>query len=118
MGLGELLQEMGRELKDFRGAALAGMDGIVVEQHNTERELDLHSLAAEFSGMFKAAEKATEPIHAGAMTELVAAAENSIVMVRRVTMEYFLILVIRPEGNLGKGRFILRRIGAQVKIEL
>jgi hypothetical protein len=30
------------------------------------------------------------------------------ILLRRLNDEYFMVLIIRPDGNFGKGRFLLR----------
>ena len=37
---------------------------------------------------------------------------------RMVTQEYFLVLALKPEGNYGKGRYVLRITAPKVKAEL
>lgn len=118
MSLSESLRWVMGELEESRGAAIIGMDGIVVEEQKKEGELDLQALGAEFSSLLRSVGKATESVNLGGVTELVTCAEQSLVLLRRVTTDYFLVLVIRSDGNLGKGRFLLRRAGAQLKTEL
>ena len=40
------------------------------------------------------------------------------VLIRALTKEYFLALAIRPDGNFGKGRFLLRTVGPKMQAEL
>ena len=118
MSLAESLQRVVQDLNEAAGVAIVGMDGIIVEEQKRDPRIDLQTLGAEFSGLFKSAGKLTESLEFGEVSELMTSAERSVVILRRVTAEYFLILVIRPDGNLGKARFLLRRAGLQLKTEL
>lgn len=118
MSLSDSLRWVLGEMEESQGIGIVGMDGVLVDEQKKVAEIDLQMLGAEFSGLLKSAEKITESAAAGAVTELIAGAERSLVILHRVSAEYFLILVIRPDGNLGKGRFLLRRAGALLKKEL
>ncbi|MBI3609522.1 MAG: hypothetical protein HY204_02335 [Nitrospirae bacterium] len=118
MSLAESLRRVIDDLEESRGVALVGMDGILVEEKKQDAQLDLQTLGAEFSGLLKMAGKLAESVEFGGVKEIVTAAEGSTVILRLVTIDYFLMLVIRPDGNLGKARFLLRRAGAQIVTEL
>jgi predicted regulator of Ras-like GTPase activity (Roadblock/LC7/MglB family) len=118
MSLADSLHQVVLDMEESGGIAIVGMDGIVVEEQKRDAGIDLQALGAEFSGLLKAAGKLTESVEWGGVNEMMMTAERSVVVLRRVTAEYFLILVIRPDGNLGKARFLLRRAGSQLKTEL
>ncbi len=118
MSIGESLQNVIGGFPEARGVALVGMDGILVEEQKTVGELDLQTLGAEFSGLVKSAEAAVESVNPGPSGELVMVSENATFIVKRVTPEYFLLLVSQPDGNMGKGRFLLKRAGERLKSEL
>jgi predicted regulator of Ras-like GTPase activity (Roadblock/LC7/MglB family) len=44
----------------------------------------------------------------GTTREVSVIADKAIIMLRRLNEEYFFVLIIKPEGNFGKGRFLLR----------
>jgi predicted regulator of Ras-like GTPase activity (Roadblock/LC7/MglB family) len=44
----------------------------------------------------------------GSTKEVTVIAEKAMIMLRRLNADYFIVLVIKPEGNFGKGRFLLR----------
>jgi len=118
VSLSENLQGILVELEEAAGIAIVGMDGIIVEEKKRNSQMDLAMLGAEFSGLFKSAGKLSESVEFGEISELMASADRSIVILRRITAEYFLMLVLRPDGNLGKARFVLRRALALLKTEL
>ncbi len=118
MSLSDILMGIIGELEGSRGVAVVGMDGILVEEQKRDGELDLQTLGAEFSGLLRSSEKAFESVEAGEVVEIMMKAARSLLLLRRVTPEYFVMLVLHPDGNLGKGRFLLRRAGVDLKPEL
>jgi len=118
VSLSENLQGMLVELEEAAGIAIVGMDGIIVEEKKRDSQMDLQMLGAEFSGLFKSAGKLSESVEYGEVSELMSSTDRSIVILRRVTAEYFLMLIIRHDGNLGKARFVLRRALPLLKTEL
>jgi predicted regulator of Ras-like GTPase activity (Roadblock/LC7/MglB family) len=118
MSLADSLQRVIEDLEESHGLALVGTDGIVVEERKRNDQLDLQVLGAEFNGLLKTAGKLGDSVGFGGITELVTSAERFVVIIRQVTADYFLILVIQAGGNLGKARFLLRRAAMQLATEL
>lgn len=118
MSIGEILKSVVGSLDESRGIAVIGMDGILVEEQKKDGELDLQTLGAEFGALLKSAEAAVETLGASQAGELILTTDNAILIVRQVNPEYFLLLVARPDCNIGKGRFLLRRFGELLKKEL
>ncbi len=93
------------------GALIMGTDGIAVEKvlADAGQEANLDVAAAEFTTLVRSAQRAGGDTGLGALRELVISLEQASVMMRLLSREYFLVLAIKPEGNLGRGRFELRK---------
>ncbi len=123
MSLGETLDRIVRDLGAVRGVALVGMDGIVVEERCPDAGVDLPALGAELCGLIKTVERSAQESGIGGGREL-GPQELSLgfsrdrVLARRLTPEYFALLVLAGDGNYGKGRYLLRREAAALKLEL
>ena len=118
MSLTDSLKRALGDLSDSRGVAIVGMDGIVVEEQKKQGESDLHALGAEMVALLKSADHTADSIGARGITELVMNAEGATILLRRISADYILVFAIQPEGNLGKGRFILKRAASELKSEL
>ena len=118
MSFVESLRRVTNNLKDSKGIALVGMDGIVVEEHKKDPTLDLQSLGAEYSAMMREVQKANSALQVGDVREVSVLTDKAIVISRQLSKEYFLVLVVEPEGNFGKGRFLIRREIATLEKEL
>ena len=118
MSFTDSLRRVIHELEEAQGVALVGTDGIVVEEQKRDKALDLQSLGAEYCSVLKTADKGTSSMDLGSLEELSVQTDKALVLIRRIHEEYFLLLVIRKDGNFGKGRYLMRREGAGLKSEL
>ncbi len=68
----------------------------------------------EFANILTQAKSAAELLKTGAITELSINSEKVITLMRLVSPEYFLVLALKPTGNYGKGRYVLRLAAPKV----
>ena len=100
--------------------SVMGFDGIPVETHQSDdaAELDLQTTWVEYANVLAQIRGTAEAMRTGAISELAVSSEKVVTLMRLVTPEYFLVLALRPEGNYGKGRYVLRVTAPKVKAEL
>lgn len=93
------------------GALIMGTDGIAVEKVLTDeaRDANLDVAAAEFTSLVRNAQRTGGDTGLGSLRELVVVLENAVVIMRLLSKEYFVMLAMRPDGNLGRGRFEIRK---------
>ncbi len=94
-----------------RGVAAMVMDfeGIALESYTKPgASLDIGTLGAEYSVVLKGIRKASEMLEAGSPTEVTVTAGNIVCVLRLLTDDYFLVIALEPQGNLGKARFQAR----------
>lgn len=108
MSFSEILKEMTQKVEGAAGAMIIGADGIPVEEYAREKLLDLDDLGAEASQMIKDISVASENLGIGEAREFSIISDTCGIIMRRITAQYYLALVITPDGNYGKGRFVLR----------
>ncbi len=108
MSFSEILKAVVNGTEGAMGALVVGIDGIPVEEFSVSKELDLQSMTVEYSALLREIEKGSQAAQLGSMKEVTVVADRAMIMLRRLTEEYFLVLIIKPEGNFGKGRFLLR----------
>jgi len=119
MGFREHLQDVVRSVDGAVACSLMGMDGIEVDTHLTdELGLDLRALLIEFSTLFRSAKDAAGVHEAGAVTELTIQTERVLTVARLVSSEYFMVAALRPDGNFGKARYMLRITAPKLAAEL
>lgn len=98
------------------GALIMGTDGIAVEKVLGEagKEANLDVAAAEFTSLVRNAQRAGNDTGLGNLNELVVSLGDAILIMRLLSRDYFVVLAISPEGNLGRGRFELRKAELQM----
>ncbi len=112
----DLFETMHRKDPLIRGGALAGSDGLAVEEWTAQpADRDLHALCAEMAQFFKESGRISSETGLGSTREVFVASENGLIFVRKVTDEYFLLLVAAPEAIQGKCRFLLRQGARQAQ---
>lgn len=88
---------------------LMGFDGIAVESYTKpDAEVDIQTVGMELSVVLKDLRRAVEQLQAGRTRELSIQAEKLVTLVRMLNDDYFLALAMAPDGNYGKGRFLMR----------
>jgi predicted regulator of Ras-like GTPase activity (Roadblock/LC7/MglB family) len=103
-----ILKEIVEKVDGAASAVIIGSDGIPVEEYTVEKLLNLDDLGAESSAMIKDINLAAEDLGLGKAREFSIISDRCGIIMRRINAEYYLALVITPDGNYGKGRFILR----------
>jgi len=112
----EVLETIIEHTEGSLGALIMGLDGIAVERSMKEegQDANLDVAAAEFTSLVKNAQRAGKDTGLGGLRELVISLDEAVVLMRLLGQEYFVVLAITPEGNLGRARFELRK--AELKI--
>lgn len=89
-------------------AMIIASDGIPVEEYVSEKLIDLTGLGAEASAVIRDIGLAAENLGLGEAREFSIISDTCGIIMRRINSEYYFALVIKPEGNFGKGRFVLK----------
>ena len=115
----ETLETIIEHTEGSLGALIMGIDGIAVERllKQAGQEANLDVAAAEFTSLVRNAQRAGKDTGLGNLHELVVSLENAVVLMRLLGRDYFVVLAISPEGNLGRARFELRKAELQMASE-
>lgn len=104
--------------------SVMGFDGIAVETYQAPQSADLASSIEltsawiEYGNALSQLKSGAELLKTGAVSEVSVNTEKVITLMRMVTPEYFVVLGLKPEGNYGKGRYVLRVTAPKLKAEL
>jgi len=96
--------------------SLIGLDGIAIESINDQR-VPLDVLGAEFGGFIKSIRPNSE-LNTGEVLQFALVTEKYITFLSAITPEYFVLLVLKPDGNYGRARFELARVKESLRAEL
>lgn len=104
----EVLKETVAKVEGAVSAMIIASDGIPVQEYAAERLIDLTGLGAEASAMIRDIGLAAENLGLGQAREFSIISDTCGIIMRKINNDYYLALVIKPEGNYGKGRFVLK----------
>src|SRR5512143_96437 len=108
MSFTEVLRDTVARVDGAVSAMIIASDGIPVEEYVSEKLIDLTGLGAEASAMIRDIGLAAENLGLGEAREFSVISDTCGIIMRRINSEYYFALVIKPEGNFGKGRFVLK----------
>lgn len=116
--LDSALQAVAERAPGFRGVAVVGMDGMPLARRAAPGGPDLDLCAAEYSALIRNLASMGSHEGSGGVRGMLTLLGRWNLLVERVTEEYFLLLVVTPEGSLGRSRYELRRAAVQIEPEL
>jgi predicted regulator of Ras-like GTPase activity (Roadblock/LC7/MglB family) len=106
------------------GAALMGNDGIAIAQvlvspapEGPLRE-DIGTAGVEFGRILDEIRKAADALAGGAVVETVVRLARFQLIFCPADADSFLVVVLEPDGNLGKARYLIRRHLLAIRREL
>ena len=112
----EVLTGIKERVDGALAVSLIGLDGIAIESINDER-VPLDVFGAEFGGFVKSVRPNAE-LNTGEVLQFSLVTEKYITFLSAVTSEYFVLLVMRPDGNYGRARFELAKAKHLLRDEL
>ncbi|MFH0902103.1 MAG: hypothetical protein V2A73_15845 [Pseudomonadota bacterium] len=96
-----------------------GFDGIAVESYTREgHKIDINTVGMELSFILTQVRKAAEILDVGGISEISVKAEKLTVVIRILNREYFVAVALAPEGNYGKGRYLMRVVAPKLQAEM
>ena len=107
----QALSEIVERTEGATGALIMGMDGIAVERvflpEGSDANMDV--AAAEVTSLVRSAVRAGSNTGLGPLGELFLSYGQARILARLFSPEYFVVLSLRPDGNLGRARYELRK---------
>jgi predicted regulator of Ras-like GTPase activity (Roadblock/LC7/MglB family) len=97
--------------------SLIALDGIAIETI-TDDSVPLDVIGAEFGGFIKSVRLSNSDLNTGDVLQFSLFTEKYTTLLSAVTPEYFLLLVMRPDGNYGRARHELAKAKYALRDEL
>ncbi|HXX67801.1 MAG TPA: hypothetical protein VEK07_11495 [Polyangiaceae bacterium] len=102
-----------RDIVDKTEGGVAGLvmdsEGIALDSYARDgAPFDITTVGVEFGVVLGSIKRAAESLDAGRTHEVAIGTDKMIALIRPLGEAYFLAIAIRPDGNLGKGRFLMR----------
>jgi len=105
----EQLSRISNRIDGALALSLVARDGLPVESFSSDPDLDLEAIAAELINQVRSITENHRELGVGDVQQLSVMTDRLTLMVSSVAADYYLLLVLGPEGNYGKARFELRR---------
>ncbi len=124
MSFESILQTIVDECGGGVGAALMESDGIPLEQVLASKpvsiglEEEVSSVGIEFGRVLQDIGHASDNLGGGSLSEAIISVKNFILLFRVVSEEFFVVVVLSPDGNLGKARYLIRKNLIAIREEL
>ena len=112
-----VLEDIRRRVEGTLAVSLIGLDGIAIETINQDR-VPLDVLGAEFGGFIKSIRLSNTELNTGEVKQFALVTEKYVTFLSEVTPEYYILLVMRPDGNYGRARFELSKAKELLRDEL
>lgn len=105
----ETLKKVVDNVEGGIAAVIMGLDGISVDTYiKLADRVDVNTVAMEFSFILSQVRKAGDSLAVGNLEELSVKAQRLLLVCRMISPQYFIAIVMAPEGNFGKARYLAR----------
>lgn len=113
----KVLQDIRDRVEGALAVSLIGLDGIAIESIRSDG-VPLEIMGAEFGGFVKSVRLSNTDLDAGDVLQFALITEKYITFLSAVTPEYYVLLVLSPDGNYGRARFELAKAKHLLRDEL
>jgi predicted regulator of Ras-like GTPase activity (Roadblock/LC7/MglB family) len=113
----EALRDIRDRVDGAQAVSLIGLDGIAIDTLNPDG-LPLDAIGAEFGAFIKSIRLSNTELNTGEVLQFSLVTEKYVTFLSAVTPEYYVLLVMRPDGNYGRARFELAKAKAALRDEL
>ncbi len=115
----EALQELVEGTEGGLAGLLMDSEGIALESYaRPDSPFDINTVGVEFSVVISSIKRASEMLEAGSTNEIAIGSDRLITLIRMLGDTYFLALAMSPDGNFGKGRYLMRTCAPKIIAEL
>ena len=120
MGFRDDLEGICGRVEGAFAASVMGFDGIAVEtvQPNLKPGVEVETLLIEYSSILGQVRQAAESLQMGKASEVSIRTEKMIAIARLLNADYFAVVALDPDGNVGRARYELRTTGSRIAASL
>lgn len=119
MSLRDSLNAVVQSVEGSLAAIIMAYDGIAIDEvTGEESEFDMQLMSVEYATVLKEIKRAVEVIKMGNLVEVAISTTHTCVVVRILNDDLFAALIMKRDGNIGKGRYMLKLKSFEVLREL
>lgn len=105
----ETLKDISNRLGDVECILLMGTDGLPIEKVVNSETLNLELLLAEYTTILRNTAQTATEVEAGGLDEIILLTDRMILLVKAITSEYYMLLILPQGSNLGRARFEMKK---------
>ena len=113
----EVLQQIASRVEGTLALSLLDLEGISVDSINPGG-IPLENVAAELTATFKSIRVSNTGVDTGEAEQLSVSTDRYQIFLFSITSEYYVLMVMSPEGNQGRARWELKRAKHALQDEL
>jgi predicted regulator of Ras-like GTPase activity (Roadblock/LC7/MglB family) len=118
-----MFKETLKDIVEKTDGGIAGLlmdsTGIALETYaKDDAPFDITTVGVEFNVVLGSIKQATQMLEAGETHEIAIGTDKMMTLIRTLKDSYFLAVAIKPEGNIGKGRYMMRVAAPKLIAEL
>jgi predicted regulator of Ras-like GTPase activity (Roadblock/LC7/MglB family) len=116
MGFRDDLQGICTRVEGAFAASVMGFDGIAVEtvEQRPAPGVEVETLLIEYSSILSQVRQAAESLQMGRASEVSIRTERMVAIARLLSADYFAVVALGPDGNVGRARYELRTAGSRI----
>ncbi|MBV5340551.1 MAG: roadblock/LC7 domain-containing protein [Deltaproteobacteria bacterium] len=109
MSLRSLLSTIVQSVDGSLAAIIMAYDGIPIDEVTVEQsEFDMQLLSVEYATVLKEIKRAVDIMKMGTLEEVSITTTRTCLVVRILNDDLFAALIMSRDGNIGKGRYMLK----------
>ncbi len=114
MELEKKIEEILKREPSVTAALIIDKDGIVIADKAREDKSKTHELAIEYVTAMRQILKVTDILKLGNLEEVLISTQSSVIVIRLITREYYLILITQTDGNIGKAKYLAKLVSEKL----
>jgi predicted regulator of Ras-like GTPase activity (Roadblock/LC7/MglB family) len=115
MGFRDDLEGICGRVEGAFAASVMGFDGIAVETVEQKPPgVEVETLFIEYSSILSQVRQAAESLQMGKASEVSIRTERMVAIARLLSADYFAVIALGPDGNVGRARYELRTAGTKM----
>ncbi len=120
MSFDQTLRQLVQNTEGAMACILMGQDGLPIGSFQLDdySSFDANNFGIEFSGILNQLVQMARQTHFDIPIDLILRSREHVAIFHLITEDYFVLLLLSAEGNVGKGAYLLRTLAPSLKQEL
>jgi predicted regulator of Ras-like GTPase activity (Roadblock/LC7/MglB family) len=118
MAFNQLLTTLLERIDGALAASFCGIDGIAVETVTFRSDLEQNEAEVQIATMLKILNRVVANLEVGEIKSFLFEAEKMVGLLEKCGEDYFIAVLLKPNGNIGRARHELHQLSQKMKNEV